>query len=99
MDSPVAHDDDVNVDLDELKQRFLSNTASGNKQFDVPILLYGSQIGHLKGFVYADGSVINQHRQHRNFEKSDSMKTKTTRSKSVSQRSGLNIFKRSGVTV
>ena len=98
MDSPPPSDG-MDRDIDHLKQQFISNTASGNKQFDVPILLYGSQIGHLKGFVYADGSVINQHRQHRNFEKSDSMKTKTTRSKSVSQRSGLNIFKRSGVTV
>merc|ERR1712242_130500 len=99
MDSPVAHDDDANVDIDTLKQRFLSNTASGNKQFDVPILLYGSQVGHLKGFVYADGSVINQHRQHRNFETKQLEPQRGARSKSVSKNSGLHIFKRSGVTV
>ena len=58
----LYHETTDDID-DELKSQFLSNTASGNKQFDIPVLLYGNKVGNLKGFVYADGSIIERHRK------------------------------------
>ena len=53
---------------EDLKSQFISNTASGNKQFDIPVLLYGMKVGNLKGFVYADGTLINKHRKITNLD-------------------------------
>jgi len=53
---------------DDIKSQFISNTASGNKQFDIPVTLYGMKVGNLKGFVYADGTLIDRHRRKTNLD-------------------------------
>ena len=63
----LSHEESSDIP-EELKSQFISNTASGNKQFDIPVLLYGMKVGSLKGFVYADGTLINKHRRITNLD-------------------------------
>eukprot|EP01084_Bolivina_argentea_P008526 15949_1 len=58
---PSKHNDNNEINS-------IMDTQSGNKQFNIPILLHGNHCGNLSGFVYANGTIVDKHRKITNLD-------------------------------